>query len=119
MDSTSLIYSCLWQQDIVSGGLQPLGYGGVSYQVTYTNQNPALSLSADQIPFGTWPQHEEPLSDYYAITPDRSLVADIFKPDVFAVSGGGANAWDYISNGASVASAYPTISGTWAYNNSG
>ncbi len=34
-------------------------------------------------------------------------------------SGGGANAWDYISNGASVASGYPTISGTWAYNTSG
>jgi hypothetical protein len=27
--------------------------------------------------------------------------------------------YDYISNGASVASGYPTISGTWAYNNSG
>ncbi len=41
-----------------------------------------------------------------------------------SVSGGepageGANAWDYISNGASVASGYPAISGTWAYNNSG
>jgi hypothetical protein len=34
-------------------------------------------------------------------------------------AGGGANAWDYISNGASVASGYPTISGTWAYNTSG
>lgn len=33
--------------------------------------------------------------------------------------GGGANAWDYISNGASVASGYPTIRGTWAYNTSG
>ncbi|MBW8331041.1 MAG: hypothetical protein K0M40_03390 [Prolixibacteraceae bacterium] len=33
--------------------------------------------------------------------------------------GGGGNAWDYISNGASVASGYPTISGTWAYNTSG
>jgi hypothetical protein len=34
-------------------------------------------------------------------------------------AGQGGNAWDYISNGASVASGYPTISGTWAYNTSG
>jgi RHS repeat-associated protein len=32
---------------------------------------------------------------------------------------GGDNAWGYISNGASVGSGYPTISGTWAYNTSG
>ena len=34
-------------------------------------------------------------------------------------AGGWGNAWDYISNGASVASGYPAISGTWAYNTSG
>jgi hypothetical protein len=38
---------------------------------------------------------------------------------VNAREGGGVNAWDYISNGASIASGYPTISGTWACNNSG
>lgn len=31
----------------------------------------------------------------------------------------GANAWDYISNGASLVSGYPTIRGTWAYNDYG
>ncbi len=34
-------------------------------------------------------------------------------------SGGGANAWDYISNGASIVSADPTIRGTWIYITSG
>lgn len=42
-----------------------------------------------------------------------------------AQSGGGSNGgsslntWDYISNGAGVASTYPTIASTWSYNSSG
>jgi len=48
-----------------------------------------------------------------------SIIVGLNNHYNYGAAGGGANAWDYISNGASVASVYPTISGTWAYNNSG
>ena len=64
----------------------------------------------------------QPLAFYKLADAPASLsnLADYYFASVSGgkPAGGGANAWDYISNGASVASGYPTISGTWAYNNS-